>query len=189
LPENGRVRQETIACMKTFYPKLLILLILALPTAAAAQRGDAGYTEDRLNQLQQSITLLTGQIEQLQYRNQQLMQQMEKMAGRTTSTASTSSRRAEAAADRDRARRPPQVRRRPRRRRRPRQGRHLPTRQVAISFTTMPSRCCRTVTMAGAERAFKTFVQRKPAACGWQANAQYWLGRDLLTPAATTRTP
>ena len=37
------------------------------------------YIEDRLNQLQQSITMLTGQLEQLQYRNQQLQQQMEKM--------------------------------------------------------------------------------------------------------------
>jgi tol-pal system protein YbgF len=62
--------------MKTLYPKLLILTALALPTAAAAQ---SGYTEDRLNQLQQSISLLTGQIEQLQYKNQQLQQQMEKM--------------------------------------------------------------------------------------------------------------
>jgi tol-pal system protein YbgF len=40
---------------------------------------DPVYVEDRFNQLQQSITLLTGQIEQLQYRNQQLQQQMEKM--------------------------------------------------------------------------------------------------------------
>ena len=63
--------------MKMLYPKLLILMILALPTAVAAQ--GPGYTEDRLNQLQQSITLLTGQIEQLQYKNQQLQQQMEKM--------------------------------------------------------------------------------------------------------------
>ena len=63
--------------MKTLYPKLLILIVLALPTAVAAQ--GTGYTEDRLNQLQQSIILLTGQIEQLQYKNQQLQQQMEKM--------------------------------------------------------------------------------------------------------------
>ena len=62
--------------MKTLYAKMLMLMVLALPTAAAAQTG---YTEDRINQLQQSISLLTGQIEQLQYRNQQLEQQMEKM--------------------------------------------------------------------------------------------------------------
>src|SRR5206468_7833524 len=54
----------------------LVFTVLALPTVAAAQ---SGYTEDRLNQLQQSLTLLTGQIEQLQYRIQQLQQQNEKM--------------------------------------------------------------------------------------------------------------
>jgi tol-pal system protein YbgF len=58
---------------------LLLALALAAPTAASAQRMDPVYVEDRFNQLQQSITLLTGQIEQLQYRNQQLQQQMEKM--------------------------------------------------------------------------------------------------------------
>src|SRR5262252_6147238 len=65
--------------MKTFRSRLLLALALALPTAAAAQRLDPVYIEDRLNQLQQSISMLTGQIEQLQYRNQQLQQQMEKM--------------------------------------------------------------------------------------------------------------
>src|SRR5882672_5865389 len=68
--------------MKTFrsrLPHLLLAIALAAPTAAAAQRLDPVYVEDRLNQLQQSLTLLTGQIEQLQYRNQQLQQQMEKM--------------------------------------------------------------------------------------------------------------
>jgi tol-pal system protein YbgF len=65
--------------MKTLYLRLLVLIALALPSAAVAQRGDQAYTEDRLNQLQQSISLLTGQIEQLQYRNQQLQQQLEKM--------------------------------------------------------------------------------------------------------------
>jgi tol-pal system protein YbgF len=65
--------------MRTFGSRLLLVIALAVPTAAAAQRVDPVYVEDRLNQLQQSITLLTGQIEQLQYRNQQLQQQMEKM--------------------------------------------------------------------------------------------------------------
>jgi len=68
--------------MKSFHSKLLILAVLALPpaslpSAAWAQR-DTAYL-DQVNQLQQSITLLTGQIEQLQYQNQQLQQQMEKM--------------------------------------------------------------------------------------------------------------
>ena len=57
----------------------LLAIALLLPTAAGAQRVDPVYVEDRFNQLQQSITLLTGQIEQLQYRNQQLQQQLEKM--------------------------------------------------------------------------------------------------------------
>lgn len=65
--------------MKTFISYFLLIAALAAPTAASAQRADPVYVEDRLNQLQQSITLLTGQIEQLQYRNQQLQQQMEKM--------------------------------------------------------------------------------------------------------------
>jgi tol-pal system protein YbgF len=65
--------------MKIFRSRLLLLIALAVPTAAAAQRVDPVYIEDRFNQLQQSITMLTGQLEQLQYRNQQLQQQMEKM--------------------------------------------------------------------------------------------------------------
>jgi tol-pal system protein YbgF len=69
--------------MMTFRSCLLLIVALAaptgVPTAANAQRADPVYIEDRLNQLQQSITLLTGQIEQLQYRNQQLQQQLEKM--------------------------------------------------------------------------------------------------------------
>jgi tol-pal system protein YbgF len=69
--------------MKTYrlhlLPRWLLVIALAVPTAAAAQRTDPVYVEDRFNQLQQAITLLTGQVEQLQYRNQQLQQQMEKM--------------------------------------------------------------------------------------------------------------
>jgi tol-pal system protein YbgF len=57
----------------------LLAIAFLLPTAAGAQRVDPVHIEDRFNQLQQSITLLTGQIEQLQYRNQQLQQQLEKM--------------------------------------------------------------------------------------------------------------
>lgn len=79
MPENGRVWCENVAGMKTLQAKLLILLALAVPSAAAAQRGDAVYIEDRLNQLQQSLTMMTGQVEQLQHRNQQMLQQLEKM--------------------------------------------------------------------------------------------------------------
>ena len=66
--------------MKIFSPWFALLVVFALPTAAAAQRGgDSVYIEDRLNQLQQTLTMMTGQIEQLQHRNATLMQQMEKM--------------------------------------------------------------------------------------------------------------
>jgi tol-pal system protein YbgF len=71
--------QKLSAAMKMLRPLFLFAIAFALPTAAGAQRVDPVYVEDRFNQLQQSITLLTGQIEQLQYRNQQLQQQLEKM--------------------------------------------------------------------------------------------------------------
>ena len=70
--------QKLSAAMNKLRTSLLVIAFL-LPTAAGAQRVDPVYVEDRFNQLQQSITLLTGQIEQLQYRNQQLQQQLEKM--------------------------------------------------------------------------------------------------------------
>ena len=65
--------------MNTFRSSLLLAIALVVPTAAGAQRLDPVHVEDRFNQLQQSITMLTGQVEQLQYRNQQLQQQLEKM--------------------------------------------------------------------------------------------------------------
>ena len=70
--------QKLSAAMNKLRTSLLAIALL-LPTAAGAQRVDPVYLEDRFNQLQHSITLLTGQIEQLQYRNQQLQQQLEKM--------------------------------------------------------------------------------------------------------------
>ena len=70
---------KKLIVMKKLPLRLLILVALLLPAAAAAQRVDPVYIEDRLNQLQQAISILTGQLEQLQYRNQQLQQQMEKM--------------------------------------------------------------------------------------------------------------
>jgi tol-pal system protein YbgF len=70
--------QTLSAAMNKLRTSLLAIAFL-LPTAAGAQRVDPVHIEDRFNQLQQSITLLTGQIEQLQYRNQQLQQQLEKM--------------------------------------------------------------------------------------------------------------
>ena len=79
MPENGRLALKDLLDMKSLVTRFVLVLTLAMPTVAAAQRVDPVYVEDRLNQLQQSITLLTGQIEQLQYRNQQLQQQMQKM--------------------------------------------------------------------------------------------------------------
>jgi tol-pal system protein YbgF len=71
--------QKLSAVMNTFRSSLLLAIVLIVPTAAGAQRLDPVHVEDRFNQLQQSITMLTGQIEQLQNRNQQLQQQLEKM--------------------------------------------------------------------------------------------------------------
>jgi tol-pal system protein YbgF len=71
--------QKLSAVMNTYRSSLLLAIALMAPTAAGAQRLDPVYVEDRFNQLQQSITMLTGQIEQLQNRNQQLQQQLEKM--------------------------------------------------------------------------------------------------------------
>ncbi len=70
--------QKLSPAMKIFRTSLLAIG-LVLPTAAGAQRADPVYIDDRFNQLQQQITMLTGQIEQLQYRNHQLQQQLEKM--------------------------------------------------------------------------------------------------------------
>src|SRR5689334_18102662 len=70
--------QKLSPLMNTFRSSLLAIALM-VPTAAGAQRLDPVYVEDRFNQLQQSITMLTGQIEQLQNRNQQLQQQLEKM--------------------------------------------------------------------------------------------------------------
>jgi tol-pal system protein YbgF len=76
----ARFEKKLLLAMKILQPCLLFVAALALPSAVAAQSGSAAtYIDDRINQLQQSITMLTGQIEQLQYQNQQLQQQMEKM--------------------------------------------------------------------------------------------------------------
>ncbi|MPZ32259.1 MAG: tol-pal system protein YbgF [Rhodospirillales bacterium] len=71
--------ERQLSSAMKFFRSSLLAIALVLPTAAGAQRLDPVYVEDRFNQLQQSITMLTGQIEQLQYRNQQLQQQLEKM--------------------------------------------------------------------------------------------------------------
>ena len=65
--------------MKSFFSGALVLALALLPTVASAQRDSSVYMEDRMNQLQQTITMLTGQVEQLQNQNQQLKQQLDKM--------------------------------------------------------------------------------------------------------------
>ena len=156
--------------MKTFYSKLLVLTVLALPTAATAQQS--GYTEDRLNQLQQSITMLTGQIEQLQYRIQQLTQQNEKMqadyeyrldqlekgrggGGPRPGPAPSSPPPP-----------PPQASAAP------------PSGANAANSDQLYHDAFKMLQdgdYAGAEKAFKTFVQRNPQHV-LAGNAQYWLG-------------
>ena len=151
--------------MKKLPLRLLILVALALPTAAVAQRGDPVYVEDRLNQLQQAISLLTGQIEQLQYRNQQLQQQMEKMQAdyefRLEQVEKGGGRPGAAPGVRPAA--PPTAAAPP---------------QAAAAADQVYNDAFKKLQdgdYAGAEKGFRTFVQRNPqhALAG---NAQYWLG-------------
>ena len=159
--------------MKMLYPKLLILMILALPTAVAAQ--GPGYTEDRLNQLQQSITLLTGQIEQLQYKNQQLQQQMEKMQADYEYRLDTLEKGGKAgprAAGPTPTPTPPAG------------GGNLAANAPPAGSGAGPQgealyhdafKHLQDGDYAGAEQGFKAFVQRNPQHV-LAGNAQYWLG-------------
>jgi tol-pal system protein YbgF len=161
--------QRLVLPMKTLFSKLALLAVLALPATAVAQ---SGYTEDRINQLQQSITLLTGQIEQLQYRIQQLQQQSEKMqadyeyrldqlekgkgGGGPRPTAGPSS--------------PP-----------PPQPHAPPGPPPAANAANGDQlyhdafKMLQDGDYAGAEKGFRTFVQRNPQHV-LAGNAQYWLG-------------
>jgi len=150
-------------------PSLRVLLVaLALPTAAAAQRADPVYVEDRFNQLQQSLTMMTGQIEQLQNRNAKLQQQMEKMQAdyeyRIDQLEKGGGGRPGAAA--------------------PRPG----AQAAAPAAPTAPAGSASADQLydeaikklqegdyAAAERGFKTFIQRNPQN-KLAGNAQYWLG-------------
>ncbi|MBN9089124.1 MAG: tol-pal system protein YbgF [Reyranella sp.] len=157
--------------MKRFYSWVhsgaLAAALLALPSAASAQRGDSVYIEDRMNQLQQTITMLTGQLEQLQYKNQQLQQQLEKMqtdhefrldqlegkkggAPRAPSVPPPPTGPNTAAA-------PPAS---------GAQGEQL----YHDAFKLLQDG-----DYAGAEKSFRTFVQRNPQH-PLAGNAQYWLG-------------
>src|SRR5213082_2026253 len=153
--------------MKTFYSKLLVLTVLALPTVATAQ---SGYTEDRLNQLQQSLTLLTGQIEQLQYRIQQLQQQNEKMQADYEYRLDQIEKGRGGGGPRPSA--PPPGPSSP-----PPQASAPPPANAAGGDQLYHDafKMLQDGDYAGAERAFKNFVQRNPQHV-LAGNAQYWLG-------------
>jgi tol-pal system protein YbgF len=161
------------SAMKTLrsrLPHLMLAIALAVPTAAAAQRMDPVYIEDRLNQLQQSITMLTGQLEQMQYRNQQLQQQMEKMQadyefrleqmekGGGRPGGAPPRPNTQAAAPPPSATAPPP-----------------PSAAGADQLYNDAFKKLQDGDYAGAERGFKAFLQSNPkhALAG---NAQYWLG-------------
>jgi tol-pal system protein YbgF len=166
------------SAMKTFrfrLPHLLLAIALAVPTAAAAQRMDPVYIEDRLNQLQQAITILTGQLEQQQYRNQQLQQQMEKMQAdyeyRLEQMEKGGGGRPGGAPPRPST-----------------QAAAPPPPAAAPPLAAAPSAAAGADQMyadalkklqdgdyAGAERGFKTFLQGNPKH-QLAGNAQYWLG-------------
>lgn len=159
--------------MKMFRSHFLLVIALAMPTAAAAQRVDPVYIEDRLNQLQQSITMLTGQIEQLQYRNQQLQQQLEKMQADYEFRLEQMEKGGGARPGSAPAR--------------PNGGAAPPPRTAAAAPPAAGSAAVgdqmyheafkklQDGDYAGAEKGFKTFLQSNPkhALAG---NAQYWLG-------------
>lgn len=156
--------------MKASHARLLFLLALAVPTAAAAQRTDPVYVEDRLNQLQQSITMLTGQIEQLQYRNQQLQQQLQKMQAdyefRLDQMEKGGGRSGAAPRPSNQAAAPPPPAAGPPPSATDGGGEQL----YHDAFKKLQD-----ADYAGAERGFRAFLQANPrhALAG---NAQYWLG-------------
>ncbi len=153
--------------MNTLCSRLLLLAALALPSAAQAQRGDSSvYIEDRLNQLQQTITLMTGQIEQLQYSNQQLQQQMEKMR------ADYDFRIEQLEKGRGGGPRPPMATGSAAPPPRP------PAAPAAGNGDQLYHEAFKLLQdgdYAGAEKAFRTFVKQNPQHV-LAGNAQYWLG-------------
>jgi len=164
--------------MMKFSSRLLVLAVLAFPLSAQAQQ--AAYVDDRLNQLQQSLSVLTGQLEQLQYSNQQLKQQMEKMqADYEFRLDQLEKGKGGGGAPRPTAAPAPQL---------------APTPQLgpATAGAAPPAGAAGNAAgadqmyneafkllqdgdYAGAERGFKTFTQRYPHHV-LAGNAQYWLG-------------
>jgi tol-pal system protein YbgF len=160
----------------TLPSRFILLAAFLLPSAVSAQQP--AYIDDRLNQLQQSLTMLTGQLEQLQYSNQQLHQQMEKMqADYEYRLDSLEKGKGGGGGSRPTPTPVPQQRLAP------------PVPETAAA--TPPAAAGNTAgadqmyndafkllqdgDYAGAERGFKTFVQRYPQHV-LAGNAQYWLG-------------
>jgi len=164
--------QKLSAAMNKLRTSLLAIALLA-PTAAGAQRVDPVHVEDRFNQLQQSITLLTGQIEQLQYRNQQLQQQLEKMqADYEFRLDQMEKGKGGGGGPRPAA---PQAAAAP-----PPPSAAPPAAAAGAGGDQMYNDAMKKLQdgdNAGAERGFKTFLQSHPkhALAG---NAQYWLGES-----------
>lgn len=151
----------------------LLILALVWPSLAAAQSGGNVYIEDRLNQLQQTITMMTGQLEQLQYQNQQLQQQMEKMRtdydfriDQLEKGGKGGPRPAGPGPAGPSAAPPPAA----------------PASQAANTSTASADQLYHAAfkmmqdgNYAGAEKDFRTFLQRYPKHV-LAGNAQYWLG-------------
>jgi tol-pal system protein YbgF len=156
--------------MKTLSSRLLLILALALPLPAAAQRVDPVYIEDRLNQLQQTLTLMTGQIEQLQHRNAQLQQQLEKMQAdyefRIEQLEKGGGKPGGAPAARPGGQGAPP----PRGAAAAASPSGTPDQLYDDAFKKLQEG-----DYAGAEHGFRTFVQRNPQN-KLAGNAQYWLG-------------
>jgi tol-pal system protein YbgF len=166
--------------MNTLWSKLLVLAALLLPSVAQAQRQDTVYMEDRLNQLQQAITMLTGQIEQLQYSNQQLQSQMEKMKadyefriealekGKPGGGPRPGPAPGPAPAAPPVASAPPPG---------------APANQGGDQLYHDAFRMLQDGDYPGAEKAFRTFVQKNPQHV-LAGNAQYWLGETYYARRA-----
>ena len=164
MPENGRVWYDTGPAMKTRPSRLLLAIAFLLPLPATAQRADPVYIEDRLNQLQQSLTMMTGQIEQLQHRNAQLQQQMEKMQADYEFRIEQLEKGGGGGA------RPGGAAPRP-----PAQAAAPTAAASADQLYDDAFKKLQEGDYAGAERGFRTFVQRNPQN-KLAGNAQYWLG-------------
>jgi tol-pal system protein YbgF len=160
----------------TLPSRFILLAAFLLPSAVSAQQP--AYIDDRLNQLQQSITMLTGQLEQLQYSNQQLHQQMEKMqADYEYRLDSLEKGKGGGGGPRPTPTPVPQQRLAP-----PVPDTAAATPPAAAGNTAGADQVYNDAfkllqdgDYAGAERGFKTFVQRYPQHV-LAGNAQYWLG-------------